>query len=405
MEKRNLIIKHLLFQIVIVVILALLASLVGVNFAIQNSSYYNSQLSTLQKSTYDYRVYSPIQTQVDNMKNEDSISKIFPYYEYSAEAVLGNETVDTRVVFSNDYENIDITPFNKERIIKGNISDKASDVIIDEKIAKALKANIGSAINISFSKVNNLKLTVAGIIERDSFYNDGVLLINYIGETKINIDNSMNNLKLKGVMIKAKNDNCYSYLKEYVPLGEMLPEQYFGSKEEYNQYVQEYMEKDYSSRIYDKNKVLSNDMITYSKYNSQANIILIVTSIVFACSILLLIVLSYYFSNKIKEFAEKNNTTLTNKYILKSSIIKNVISVFLAVVTLLVVLIILLGNNVVVSGFEIACYVALLLSAIISLILVQVAEIIMCNKINVDKIKRLKEEEKKKKNVLYKQNN
>ena len=69
------------------------------------------------------------------------------------------------------------------------------------------------------------------------------------------------------VLIDASNEILtYQYLETYIPLGAILPREYFSSDSEYDAYINNYMSDDYSSRIYVKNDVLNSLKSTYSEY-------------------------------------------------------------------------------------------------------------------------------------------
>ena len=298
-------------------ILALLSSITMsfgfVKSGFELSAKYNEKVSAYEKTEYDYIVYSPVESQIAEMKNEKSVKEVFEYYLYNSTVTFGDKEFTTKSMFSSNVESLHISSFNDSRILKGSYSLLEKNVYLDDIVAKELGASVGDVVNISLGKGVILNLTVSAIFETNTLFENGSIFFTYSGDNKSSID-SKRTVSLSGALIQANGlQECFEYLKTYKPYGEMLSRDYFGSDLEYEQYVDDFENADYSSRIFKKHTYL--ESIQQSNYNllKSADSKIKTGAIIASIMMLFEIFMSIYAIKFESNFEKQTKTSIPNK--------------------------------------------------------------------------------------------
>ena len=228
----------------------------------QEATTESENLSVYNDSLFDFIAYSPIDSQLEDMEDEPSITRLFPYYTRSATISFGANNFSTFATFSTS-NSLEASQFNQQRVLQSSLIQPLNPIYIDTIVANKLDASLGDSISLSLGGVNgSLNFTVSKIMMKDLLYVEGSninsayggIYFPLQGQVKTTIENANpNGLKWRGVMIESANiQNTTSYLSNYIPLGDMLTRDYFDSDVEYNAYVAEFMSRNFESSVVEK---------------------------------------------------------------------------------------------------------------------------------------------------------
>lgn len=378
-QKKRFYLKNDIVGVIIAIGIAMLSLFCFVVPAIDDMKKYDNAMSVLEETLYDYRLPSPLPSQVNDLEKLESVASVFPYYCYKG-SVLGNgKNYDTNIIFSDVPENITISAYNEERLISGSMFLDKDYILMDKDCADALGLDCGDMVNIKLSKTSEIPVTIAGIFKNNSFFEKGSIYLDYSGGVKERIMESYEELNLAGVLIKEDNISCWNDIKTYIPMGEMLSEDYFANSREYNEYVKNFMSEDYSSRIYNKKELLKSEKSINQRYIESAdkNIMLgcVTYGIVFVLLFLQVLVAKRFVIN----FAKNNNSQIATNELIEKYIKKDILSaicgffIFIVIFNLISQKSFISGgfNNKVIQYFGSAGLVSLLILIAIDIIVIK----------------------------------
>lgn len=380
--------KNIFFLLITVVAVAFVVFVGGfvsesfIGSAVKKSNEYNYKLSVTEKSDYDYRVYYPLKSQIDEMKEEESIDKVFPYYNYKATLSFNNKQYETRAIFTYDESNKNISEYNENRLMKGKLSDEKNYIILDGVSAGKLGARIGDTVKIALSKTEYMDVYVAGIVETNTFYETGAVYLDYSKDVKDEIDSKYEELSLNGVLIKESDPSCLTYLKSYVPLGDMLTRDYFNTDNEYNSYVDNYMNADYSSKIYNKKVVLislknNNETLYKESYGAIMRGAIVMGIMLFALVIETIVAYIY-----LARYRKIYKTTISSKEFIFKYFVKNVLSFVVLWIVLYSNIVTLFSEYLTYDNLIDKVYLYMFVSSISVIVLVGVIDLVCLRVIN-----------------------
>lgn len=381
--------KFFLVNCIISLIYATMVSIIilftMISPAIEESELYNDKIDIYETTDYDYRIYSPITTQIDEMESESSIDKVFPYYKYNSTIEFNGTSYQTNALFTYDDEALSISEFNENRLLQGTLDNDSEYVILDKLVSDGINALVGDTIHISLSSTSAMQVIVAGIVKTDSFYDTGTIYLSYKGAVKTEIDSAYSSLYLSGALIKSNDLTlCKDYLNDFVPMGEMLSRDYFSSDSEYNTYVSNFMSADYSSRIFDKNAVLSDIISNYEHVLTSSNKLLISGSLVYGLLFMVMVFQSVYAYTYVKRYTKINKIAISTKEMVLRFSIKDFIAALIGGAILLISFNVLSISTY--TGFEGLGYLSISLLVAISFVLLIITDGIILKSINRKKI-------------------
>lgn len=325
-EKKRFYLKNDIVAVIIAIGIAMISLFCFVVPAIDNMKKYDNAMSALEETLYDYRLPSPLQSQVNDLEKLESIASVFPYYCYKG-SVLGNgKNYDTNIIFSDAPENITISAYNEKRLLSGSMSLDKNYILIDKNCADALGLNCGDTVNIKLSKTSEIPVIIAGIFKNNSFFEKGSVYLDYSGDVKERIMESYKELNLAGILIKEDNISCWNDIKTYIPMGEMLSEDYFSNSREYNEYVKNFMSEDYSSRIYNKKELLKSEKTMNQRYIESANKNIMLGCTVYGIVFVLLFLQVLVAKRFVINFAKNNNSQIATNELIWKYVEKDIIS-------------------------------------------------------------------------------
>jgi hypothetical protein len=222
---------------------------------------YYQRTSYLKQAEYDFKVYRPANHQIDDIASHASIDAVFPFYLRSATINLLNhqDKKPITIKFAKDLYDLNLTEFSDKRLIEASTeATQDAQIYIDEIASKTLGLSLNDKVNINITGLDVLTFSITRIYENHGFYQEGIVFFYYTPQIEQAFILNELHLRYEGMYIKSKDTVAtHSFLQTYVPLGNLLPAIYFGSQSEYDQYVINFMNQDYSSQIFIKSNVLN----------------------------------------------------------------------------------------------------------------------------------------------------
>ena len=188
-------------------------SIIG-SINIKDINYIEGESSSYTRTTFDYYISSPSQEQVDEIKNYNSVDKMFSCYALNNAFTANNKTKEIFLLLSNVFNDYDISIFNNKTLIKGSFDENG--IMLDEKAASLLGANVGDEIKFSILG-NTFRKKVSGIYLTSTYgtLTTGLALAKYSDDIKAKYTPKAYGFSF----IKSKNDNIEQDLKDYVGEG------------------------------------------------------------------------------------------------------------------------------------------------------------------------------------------
>ena len=276
-------VRHrLLMSIAICCVVTLVAVLLFVfPYILTSSETYNSQ-SIYKKSEIDFVVPEPSFEQASQLSGTHGIDKIFPFYKTTSLVTFNNQTRSTNVLMTDQMQNVDITMYNSNRLIKESKQQVSNPVLIDWQFAHDTGANIGDTVSLAIGE-NNVDYTVVAIYETNSLYDEGAILVPISVEQKEAISSNSKNNGYSAMYISASDYGaCQTYLKsDYRPMGRLKDRDVFDSDEQYQIHYDAIMSSGFANEITDLR--VKEDSLSIK---DSPVLVWIASVIVFACLII-----------------------------------------------------------------------------------------------------------------------
>lgn len=267
--------KSVLIIIATYVIFAILSSFVFTKQIIDNSAEIYNECSIYKNSGCDFLIPSPSENQINEVKGFDFVESITPYYFTESAVTVNDKTLTSNILMLDEAENISNTVYNSDRLIAGE-KLKSHGAIIDYSYAKKNNISVGDNVVLYFAN-NKCEYTVNGIFEANSFYDNGVLLVNWSSTEKEAVKNNVNSkLIYSGAWLQSANhDLCKAYLQsDYKPMGRLKDRSEFDSDEAYQIHVNAFNNASFASEIIDFSDNLLKVENKYSANNKQSWVLL-----------------------------------------------------------------------------------------------------------------------------------
>lgn len=226
---------------------------------------YNSQ-SIYRNTDIDFIAPEPSFDQIEELSGLNGIDEVFPFYLTKTQVNAGGTSRQTTVLLSDQFENIDITMYNSNRLIKKSGEEFDNSILVDWQFCKDTSADIGDTVSIAVGG-SNVEFRIYAIYETNSIYDSGAILAQINTDLKESIRNSSKNNGYSGIYISASDYNkCRTYLTtEYRPLGRLKTRDQFENDEQYQLHYDAIMSSGYANEITDF-RIRENELKTDSSY-------------------------------------------------------------------------------------------------------------------------------------------
>ena len=171
------------------------------------SNEYYEKVNYIEKTPFDYQVFSPLEEQIEPMRNEKSIDKLFAYHRYNASIKTDSASYpdNTYAIFSEDKDNLSITPYNANRVISGNFNVDDGYALVDQSIANSLNLKVNDTFTVSLKNASGISLKVGAILGDNKFFERPTVYFHLSSTIKAQILEGYTSINYYGIMIKASD--------------------------------------------------------------------------------------------------------------------------------------------------------------------------------------------------------
>ena len=218
---------------------------------IQQANYYNSQ-SVYKNTEIDFIAPEPSFEQVDDLPGTNGIKKVFPFFLTKTQVNVNGYSKTTTVLLSDRFENIDLTMYNKARLIEESNTEYDNPILVDWQFCHDTSAGIGDTVSLKIGGEDR-QFTICAVYETNSIYEGGAILAQISEAEKEEITQQSNNSGYSGFYISASDYNaCRTYLTtEYRPMGRLKDRSQFDDDDQYQVHYDAIMSSGYANEITD----------------------------------------------------------------------------------------------------------------------------------------------------------
>lgn len=246
-------VRHrLLLSVILCVVTAIVAGLLfAFPYITQQASDYNAQ-SIYKNSEMDFIAPEPAYEQVGELTGNNGIDKVFPFYLTKTQVTVSGTSRTGTVLLSDQFQNIDITMYNDDRLIEKAAEEPIAPILVDWQFCHDTGAKVGDNVSLTINGEVS-KFEIYAIYETNSIYDGGAIMAKISVEQADGIKNNSKNGGYSGVYIAADDYNaCRTYLTtDYRPLGRLKDRDSFESDEQYQIHYDAIMSAGYANEITD----------------------------------------------------------------------------------------------------------------------------------------------------------
>lgn len=243
---------RLLLSVILCVVTAIVAGLLfAFPYITQQASDYNSQ-SIYKNSEMDFIAPEPAYDQVAELAGSNGVGKCFPFYLTKTQVTVNGASRTGTVLLSDQFQNIDITMYNDDRLIGKAAEEPSAPILVDWQFCHDTGAKVGDKVSFTINGAVS-EFEVYAIYETNSVYDGGAIIAKISTEQADGIRNNSKNGGYSGVYIAADDYNaCRTYLTtDYRPLGRLKDRDSFDSDEQYQIHYDAIMSAGYANEITD----------------------------------------------------------------------------------------------------------------------------------------------------------
>lgn len=243
---------RLLLSVILCFVTAIVAGLLfAFPYITQQASDYNAQ-SIYKNSEMDFIAPEPAYEQVVELTGNNGIDKVFPFYLTKTQVTVNGTSRTGTVLLSDQFQNIDITMYNDDRLIEKAAEEPSAPILVDWQFCHDTGAKIGDKVSLTINGTVS-EFEVYAIYETNSIYDGGAIIAKISVEQADGIKNNSKNGGYSGIYIAADDYNaCRTYLTtDYRPLGRLKDRDSFDSDEQYQIHYDAIMSAGYANEITD----------------------------------------------------------------------------------------------------------------------------------------------------------
>jgi hypothetical protein len=244
--------QRLITTLIICVALAAITGLLFVfPYISQQANNYNAQ-SIYKNTDIDFIVPEPSDDQVAELPGTNGVDKVFPYYLTKTQVAVAGNSRTTTVLLSDQFQNIDITMYNKNRLIEKASEEYDNPILVDWQFCNDTSAQIGDTVSFSIDG-GQVEFKIYAIYETNSVYDGGAILAQITAVQKEAIMHKSKNSGYSGAYISSSDYNeCRNYLiTDYRPLGRLKSREQFEDESQYQVHYDAIMSSGYANEITD----------------------------------------------------------------------------------------------------------------------------------------------------------
>lgn len=264
--------NRLFLDVVFSAILSLVLGFAFINLSIQKTTNAYNAYSLYETSEIDFDISSPSKTQLTEISKYDYVDKVFGYFYSKTNVTYStNKQRQTNVLFADDMSQLDITMYNKQRLLKESNNKNANQIYVDYNFIKETDLDLGGKVIIPTSQ-GNVEFEITRVYESNIYYVGGAVLVD---ATNLSLSFITQSKSYSGAFIKVNNYTTAKgyFLNTYKPLGKLKDRSEFNTQEEYDIHYNAFMNASYGNEQTDFVAKASAEKLEYDARISSANII------------------------------------------------------------------------------------------------------------------------------------
>lgn len=235
-----------------------------------------------QYSQVDFDVPSPSFEQVPQLIDFDHIDYVSPYYFLNRNLQINSQSFnDIGVVFFNNFDSLNNTMYNENRIISNYPAEVENPILIDYRFSKYAGIKLGDYIHITFGDTF-IPFQVKTIYQDNIYYQNPILVGQWNGLHKSLIETQIGKaLKYSGAYITSNNPSLTkAYLStSYKPFGRLRDASEFTSQNAYQIHYDAFFSSTYSNEITDFELLRATSFENANDFKLEGNSLFITASI------------------------------------------------------------------------------------------------------------------------------
>lgn len=238
---------HVEARDLIIVVLCILLALSISFFA--NTYRTTEEKFNIENTYVDFIIQTPGMEQIAEIQSLNHIDAVTPYYFASCEADIDGKTVKAELYMIEDSTAFSNTLFSEQLLKSGSVPSSNDVIAVDTTIASKYGVSVGDLVTIK-SGNGSVKCEIVAIYEADGRHDSGMMMALYAGELCTML-NSKADLKYSGAYIKSSDlISTETFLKSFVPTGDLRSRDEFNSDELYNEYLELRKDTDYTQTMF-----------------------------------------------------------------------------------------------------------------------------------------------------------
>ena len=189
---------RLLLSVILCVVTAIVAGLLfAFPYITQQASDYNSQ-SIYKNSEMDFIAPEPAYEQVAELAGSNGIGECFPFYLTKAQVTVNGKSRTGTVLLSDQFQNIDITMYNDDRLIEKAAEEPSAPILVDWQFCHDTGAKVGDKVSFTINGTVS-EFEIYAIYETNSIYDGGAIIAKISTEQADGIRSNSKNGGYSGV--------------------------------------------------------------------------------------------------------------------------------------------------------------------------------------------------------------
>lgn len=201
-----------------------------------------NRLGVYENTEIDYDIPQPTKEQLREISELPFVTATFGYYYTESSVEVNGKSVMTKILFSEDLDNLDYTMYSDERLIAYTEKPYENPVYIDYAFAQENEVTLGDTL-----KLSNIVFQVTRIYETNAYYTSAIFMP-LVGEQKTLIESK--SASYSGAFLTVSNNaEAESYLNTYKPIGRLKDRSVFNSDAEYQLHYEQWENTSYANEI------------------------------------------------------------------------------------------------------------------------------------------------------------
>jgi len=201
-----------------------------------------NRLGVYENTEIDYDIPQPTKEQLQEISELPFVTATFGYYYTESSVEVNGESVMTKIMFSEDLDNLDFTMYSADRLISYTEKPYDNPVYIDYAFAQENGVSLGDTLILS-----NIVFQVARIYETNAYYTSAIFMP-LVGEQKTLIESK--STSYSGAFLAVSDiAEAESYLNTYKPMGRLKDRSVFNSDAEYQLHYKQWENTSYANEI------------------------------------------------------------------------------------------------------------------------------------------------------------